>query len=67
MVRIPHAATGAMVADPAAARNRFCVPGVLDTAGIPMAVILISLIGVVIYGLILLPERLVVGTEAGSN
>jgi NitT/TauT family transport system permease protein len=40
------------------------VQGVLDTAGMFMAVILISLIGVVLYGLVLLLERLVVVTDA---
>jgi hypothetical protein len=49
-----------MVADPALARNRFCVQGVHDTAGMFTAAILISLIGVVLYGLVLLLERLLV-------
>jgi hypothetical protein len=37
-----------MVADPAAARNRFCVQGMLDTGGMFRALILTSLIGVVL-------------------
>lgn len=40
------------------------VQGVLDTAGMFMAVILVSLIGVVLYGLVILLERLVVVTDA---
>jgi len=40
------------------------VQGVLDTAGMFMAVTLISLIGVVLYGLVLLLERLVVVSDA---
>lgn len=40
------------------------VQGVLDTAGMFMAVILISLIGVVLYGLVLLLERLSVVSDA---
>ncbi len=40
------------------------VQGVLDTAGMFMAVILISLIGVALYGLVLLLERLVVVSDA---
>jgi NitT/TauT family transport system permease protein len=40
------------------------VQGVLDTAGMFMAVILISLIGVVLYGLVLLLERLTVVSDA---
>jgi NitT/TauT family transport system permease protein len=38
--------------------------GVLDTAGMFMAVILVSLIGVVLYGLVIALERLVVVTDA---
>jgi NitT/TauT family transport system permease protein len=40
------------------------VQGVLDTAGMFMAVILVSLIGVALYGLVILLERLVVVTDA---
>jgi NitT/TauT family transport system permease protein len=40
------------------------VQGVLDTAGMFMAVLLITLVGVVLYGLVLLLERLVVVTDA---
>ncbi len=40
------------------------VQGVLDTAGMFMAVILISLIGVALYGLVILLERLVVVSDA---
>ena len=40
------------------------VQGRLDTAGMFMAVILISLIGVGLYGLVLLLERLVVVQDA---
>jgi NitT/TauT family transport system permease protein len=40
------------------------VQGVLDTAGMFMAVILVSLIGIALYGLVILLERLVVVTDA---
>jgi NitT/TauT family transport system permease protein len=40
------------------------VQGVLDTAGMFMAVILVSLIGIALYGLVLLLERLVVVRDA---
>jgi NitT/TauT family transport system permease protein len=40
------------------------VQGVLDTAGMFMAVILVSLIGVALYGLVILLEHLVVVTDA---
>jgi hypothetical protein len=39
-----------MVADPAAARNRFCGQGMLDPAGRSAAVVRIGLIEVVPYG-----------------
>ena len=40
------------------------VQGVLYTAGMFMAVVLVSLIGVALYGLVILLERLVVVTDA---
>ncbi|HEX6143788.1 MAG TPA: ABC transporter permease [Geminicoccaceae bacterium] len=40
------------------------VQGVLDTAGMFMAVILISLIGIALYGLVLLLERVMVVSDA---
>ena len=40
------------------------VQGVLDTAGMFMAVILISLIGVALYGLVILLERVMVVSDA---
>ena len=41
--------------------------GVLDTAGRFMAVVLVGLIGVALYGLVILLERLVVVTDARTE